>query len=305
MSFSIYRFQHTCVFAILLVLALGCHTPFVLAQDGFRLISQFQDRYPRWEHSGEAIWFYSNRMGSWDLYRIGADGTNLDRITSEAGDELVPVPSPDGIWVAYVKKATAEADEEVYILNRATGEQRNLSKHPEKDTDPNWSPDGQKLVFTSNRSGNYEIWEVHVDGSGLRQVTDSPQREGLAIYGPNGKYLAFQRTMARRDAEIMVKDLETGEEVNVSSWSEGWDGWPSFRPTGEVLFTSNRDGSSQLWEVQPDGSGLRQVTKFDGMRVRRAHWAPDGTKLVTNIERPQDPSVFIVVFDQKMLLPEN
>lgn len=305
MSCNNYRYLQIRILTVLLLVALGGNMPPAFAQDGFTLVTQIQDRYPRWEHNGEALWFYSNRMGSWDLYRIGADGSNLERITSEAGDELVPVASPDGTWVAYVKKATAEADEELYILNRATGEQRNLSNHPKNDTDPNWSPDGQRLVFTSNRSGNYEIWEIHIDGSGLRQITDSPQREGLAIYGPNGRYLAFQRTMARRDAEIVVQDLETGAEVNVSSWGDGWDGWPSFRPNGEVLFTSNRDGSPQLWAVQPDGSGLRQVTKFEGMRVRRAHWAPDGARLVTNVERPQDPSVFIVVFDQKMLLPEN
>lgn len=292
------------VYGILFVLCCSGFPLAATAQGGMTLISHFQDRYPRWESSGEALWFYSNRMGSWDLYRIGADATNLERITSETGDELVPAPSPDGKWVIYVRKATTDADEEIYLLNRATGEQRNLSNHEKNDTDPNWSADGQKIVFTSNRSGNYDIWEMNRDGSNLKQLTDSPEREGLAIYGPNGRYLAFQRTMARRDADIFVKDLHTGEEVNVSAWDGGWDGWPSFRPNGEVLFTSNRSGSPQLWAVQPDGSGLRQVTQFEGIRVRRAHWSPDGTKVVTNVERAQDPSVFVMVFEKSLFLPE-
>jgi len=275
------------------------------AQSGFTVISQFEDRYPRWSQDGNTLWFYSNRMGGADLFRIQADGTEMERITTDAGREVVPVPSPDGQWVVYTRQGLDDEDENLFLINLQTGEHQKLTDDPANDTDPNWSPDGEKVVFVSNRSGNYDVWEIGRDGTGLRQLTDSPQREGLPMYAPNGHFLVFQRTMARRDADIFVKDMQSGEETNVSAWDSGWDGWPSVRHDGEILFTSNRDGSSQLWAVQPDGSGLRQVTQFPGTNVRRAHWSPDGSRIVTNIERPQDPSVLIVVLERSVLLPEN
>ena len=50
---------------------------------------------------------------------------------------------------------------------------------------------GSQILFTSNRSGNYDVWIVGVDGSGLRQLTDSPANDGLAVASPDATQLAF------------------------------------------------------------------------------------------------------------------
>ena len=54
---------------------------------------------------------------------------------------------------------------------------------------PAWSPDGRRIAFTSNRDGNYEIYLVNPDGSGLYRVTHHPERDDYAAWHPDGRHL--------------------------------------------------------------------------------------------------------------------
>ena len=56
---------------------------------------------------------------------------------------------------------------------------------------PAWSPDGKRIAFTSNRDGNYEIYVMNADGTGLRNVTQHPGQDNYAAWSPDGKHLAF------------------------------------------------------------------------------------------------------------------
>lgn len=267
---------------------------------GLTLITQVQDRYPRWAPDGETLWFYSNRIDGWDLYRAAADGSSVERITFGGVSEVAPVPSRDGAHVVFV--AYDDADEDVWVLDLGTGERTNLTEHPAQDADPEWDHANGTILFTSNRAESYDIWEMNPDGTGLRPLTASAERDGLPSASPNGRYVAFQRTVGPRDAEIFLLDRDTGVESNLSAW-EGWDGWPSWSPDGEwILFTSNRSGSSQLWRVRPDGTALEQVTEIGGVSVRRAHWSPDGTRILTNLEQPGVPTAAVAILDTTVLL---
>ena len=56
---------------------------------------------------------------------------------------------------------------------------------------PAWSPDGKRIAFTSNRDGNYEIYVMNADGTGLRNLTQPPGAGQLRAWSPDGKRLAF------------------------------------------------------------------------------------------------------------------
>ena len=66
---------------------------------------------------------------------------------------------------------------------------RRLTNSPTMDMRPRFSPDGQRISFTSNRDNNYEIYVMNSDGSHLQQITDHPERDDYATWHPNGKQL--------------------------------------------------------------------------------------------------------------------
>ncbi len=294
----------TCCVCSVLLAAFFC-TPSTLAAQAepLTILTTISERYPRWMPDGERVVFYSDRHGGWELITSGADGANRTRVTETMEDELVPVPSPDGRRLAFVVDDGTQ--EEIWMLDLADGTRRNLTSDPANDTDPSWSPDGTRIFFVSNRSGNWDVWSQALDGSDLRRHTETDEREALPAVSPDGRWLAFQRTVSPRDADIFVQALDGGTATNVST-DVTWDGWPSWSPDGAwVLFTSNRSGSGQLWEARPDGSEVRQVTEIGGFDVRRGHWSPDGSSVVANFERAQDPSTYVVVLRGAALLTSH
>ncbi len=272
------------------------------AAQGFVLLSDLQDRYPTWDAATERVWFNSNRTGIDQLWTVAADGSGPRMYPAEGHREVVPDVGPDG-RVAYVRYVGE--NEEIFLLDPESGRRVPLASDPGADSDPSWSPDGSRVWFSSNRDGNWSIWSAPVNGSEVCKETHAAQRDALPRVSPDGRWLAFQRTMARTDAEIWVKNLETGEERNVSNWSGGWDGWPSWAPDSRsILFGSNRGGGDmQLWAVGlEEGDTARAVTAIPGLRLRRAHWLPDGRRILTNVERANDPTVLAMILQSSSLL---
>jgi Tol biopolymer transport system component len=99
-----------------------------------------------------------------------------------------PRISPDGEWIAGAR----ESPEDIVLVRRDGSDPRLLTDDPHRDRVPQWSPDGSRIAFYSNRSGKYEIWSVKPDGSDLTRLTDL--REGptrFPIWSPDGKRLLF------------------------------------------------------------------------------------------------------------------
>jgi TolB protein len=64
-----------------------------------------------------------------------------------------------------------------------------LTWSPGLDIRPSWSPDGKRIVFTSNRDGNYEIYMMNADGTGLRRITNNLEKDDYATWHPDGSKL--------------------------------------------------------------------------------------------------------------------
>ena len=232
-------------------------------------------------------------------YFMPGDSTVLYAST-HLGDENCPEDPPrsiDGkyVWPIYASYDIFEADLEGNML-------RQLTDHEGYDAEATVSPKGDKIVFTSTRSGDLELWTMDIDGENLKQVTDELGYDGGAFFGPKGEKLIFRSSRPKTDEEIKTyKDLLAKglvQPTNMELYVCNVDGsdlkkitdlgnanWaPYFHPSGEkVIFSSNhaseRGFPFNLYMVNIDGSGLEQIT-FDETFDSFPMFSYDGKQLV-------------------------
>lgn len=186
------------------------------------------------------------------------------------------------------------------------------------DAEATLSSDGSKIVFTSTRSGDLELWTMNVDGSDLKQITFDLGYDGGAFFSPDGTQLVYRSSRPKTpeevekytsllaeglvepsDMELYVCDVDGTNHRQVTSL--GGANWaPFFHPSGEkILFCSNHHSGGypfNLFMINVDGTGLEQVT-FDDSFDSFPMFSYDGKHLVfasnRNNGRTRDTNLFI------------
>ncbi len=130
------------------------------------------------------IAFSSNRSGSFDLHLMDADGTNLRRLTTDAGNEGDPAWTPDAAQIVYT--ATRGTTTQIAIMTTDGGAARSLTTSSGGNHSPSVSPDGRSIAFISGRDGNQEIYAMNLDGSNQRRLTKTAERESSPRFFRNG-----------------------------------------------------------------------------------------------------------------------
>jgi WD40 repeat protein len=135
--------------------------------------------------------------------------------------------SPDGAWLALWASSPAE---DLLLIRPDGSELRQLTSDPERDRTPYWSPDGRRILFSSNRSGKYEAWTIRPDGSGLTQITHMPDQPVFyPFWSPDGQQIGlyyFSRGTALLDLRRpksrprVLPPVEGGQIFAGSAWSK-------------------------------------------------------------------------------------
>jgi Tol biopolymer transport system component len=172
--------------------------------------STFQDDSPAYSPDGKRIAFVSDRTGSLEIWLCDGDGGDSIPLTSFGGPHTgTPRWTPGGHQIAF--DSGVEANQEIFIISADGGKPRRLTSDPALDMVPNWSRDGRWIYFCSNRSGDWQVWKVPVEGGQAVQVTRQGGFEGFESV--DGKFIYYSKLTPL--PELWRVPVEGGEETHI------------------------------------------------------------------------------------------
>ncbi len=211
--------------------------------------------------------------------RGGCDRRGID--LHDLGAAAGPQPGRDpGLGVqSGGTSATPGFRWDVYVANAdGTGERR-LTEGGTINIATGWGADG-RILFHSDRDGDYDIYSMRADGSDLRQLTDDPADETWPALAADGR-IAF--TSNRQGGyEIWAAGADGSQPIRLTD--DPADDWmPAWSPDGATIaFLSNRDDMVEIYAVPSAGGVARDLSRTPGMDelITAGAWSPDGSTIV-------------------------
>lgn len=231
--------------------------------------------------------------------------TSIIYASTHLGDENCPAEPEKREDGAYVWPIYPDFD--IFVANMKGDIVNQLTHEPGYDAEATVSAQGDKIVFTSDRTGDLELYTMNIDGTNVNQVTFGLGYDGGAFFSPDGTKLIFRSSRPTTEEKIieykqllsegLVKptemelftcnvdgsDLKQITNLGNANWA------PFFHPSGEkIIFSSNHQSEKgfpfNLYMINIDGTRLEQVT-FDGVFDAFPMFSYDGKKLVFSSNR--------------------
>jgi TolB protein len=267
------------------------------------------DEAPAWSPDGRTIAFekasyeageHGEGPGTIDVWTVRADGRGRRNVTRD-GSASSPAWSPDGGTLAFGR------GNGIFIVRRDGSRKRHLARRADPTT-PAWSPDGRRIAFTTPG----EVWLVGRDGAGERRLARGAFSDTRAVWSPDGRSIAYggssggvhgifvvspaggrPRLLSRRDEEavwspdgrrIALVRSGTAREAGLflaasdgrgrRRLTRGLDSNPSWSPDGGAIAFRRGLLIGDVYVVNVDGTGLRNLTRTPKLDEREPAWRP-------------------------------
>lgn len=242
----------------------------------WRLTFGGQNAEAYWSYADDRLSLQIKDDDAWDCDRIfitGADG-RLRQVSNGQGVTTCAFYMPNDREVLYASTQASHGgcptfkrgreytwpiwpEYDIYVSNLESGEERVLVDGYGYDAEATVSPRGDRIVFTSTRSGDLELWTCDLDGGDVRQVTDTLGYDGGAFFSHDGRKLVFRAT-------AWTPGNEAAEQA---AYLEEYQRWRV------------KPGKMELFTVRPDGSERVQVTALGGANFA-PYFFPDDQRII-------------------------
>ena len=248
------------------------------------------DYAPSWSPDGTRIVFMSDRDGhvpkggvlpNFEIYVMDANGGNQQNLTNHPSHDISPAWSPDGKRIAFTSYRDGHVDAihgrptaEIYVMDADGGNPQHLTNDLNDDRHPSWSPDGKRIVFSSERDGHFigdfeitssEIYVMDADGGNQQRLTENRKNDRHPSWSPDGKRIAFSsdRKGDFVNFEIYAMDANGGNQQRLTE-NRSDDDDPSWSSDGKrIAFSTRRAGDFKNYEIyvmDADGGNQQKLT---------------------------------------------
>ncbi len=220
-----------------------------------------------WSPDGREIAFVSNRTGRadhnmhLDIYAVDVESGEIRKITESVGAEYYPAWSPDGRMIAYTATTRGDTsnestpeDRHVWVVDSDGSDPRDLTLEFDRACNGplQWTPDGDRILFTAYDQGRAPICSVSQEGGEVTKVTDSDRFYGNLSLAREGGRMAYTSNDPTRPDELYYSDLDGGNEVRLTNHNGFLEGihldWPE-----EFNFKTADGLDIQGWIYKPRG----------------------------------------------------
>jgi len=246
------------------------------------------------------IYFNTDRWGNWELASMLPNGSDIQRITTNPQDDVkadARVASDGNVRLVFIAGNYAARALHVYTMTVGDpGSYHQLTTNIQgREWAPEWSPDGSQIVYSSNQTGNWEIWMMNANGTNQHQITNNPARDEYEAWSPDGTTIAFGSDRdghRNREAAIYLMDTN-GSNVRRVTWLESQDAVPAFSPDGTKLAwvdsacDNGGCGPSHVYVANADGTGARRLTQ-GATNDWNPTFSPDGRTIAFHFQTYHD-----------------
>ncbi len=245
---------------------------------------------PAWTPDSRAIVFDSNKDGDAHLWVVSIDRPDIPKLLPYGGDVQNAAVSLRGQLAFQHQPVNAniwKLDVQSLLSGKDAKPARVLASTRIADS-PAVSPNGQELVFSSNRAGYTELWTSDVNGTDVKALTAMKASSGSPNWSPDGRLVVYDVRVAAKP-QIFTIPSGGGRPTSLTDGQYA-DVVPCFSPDGRwIYFSSNRTGTFQIWRMAATGGAAEQVTRGGGFA---GMFSPDGTYLYYSKQNTPASSVW-------------
>jgi TolB protein len=238
------------------------------------------------------VYYYNPQTQS--INTCNTDGTGRVRLTSVSGVlDYDPAWSPDGTKIAFTRAYPDPSDflkrrHELWVMNADGSNQQYIGI---EGYISEWSPDGTKFIYSSNKTGRYQIYNCNIDGTNESRITDSNNDDVNPSYSTDGSKIVFESSTNGYNTiesvptcEINVINADGSNRIQLTT-NESYDAYPKWSPNGTLIsFNSDRDCINKL---PPYLMVEVYFMNSDGTNVRRVTTSPQNITAINSVWRPE------------------
>ena len=266
---------------------------------GTRMIAQNGDA-PKWQPDGKRVFFLrgvgwvpssSRKMEIWSVTPEGTEERLefIDNI-SVLGRNSLSV-SPNGKAVVWLRTFSEGYYQEVLVRDLVSGAERQLTFNKKNCDEVCWASNNQ-IIFSSNKSGNTNLWMVPAEGGPQVQITKGLGPDcGMKISTDLKKLLYYER---QEIDDLWIGSLASGTTRQIT-FDDKWKEAPGLSPDGKfisyVMYSADPlNPQNAIYVSNCDGSNRRQLASSAGMKLWEPLWSPDGSRILYYVENPSLPT---------------
>jgi dipeptidyl aminopeptidase/acylaminoacyl peptidase len=254
----------------------------------------------------DVIAFSWNKTGQWQIHLKDIATGKSRQLTFGSESKISPSFSHHGRQLAYAQDYQGDENFDIFLINPTDGESWNLTPDTPEAVYPKleWSPDGKKIAYASNRNGKFSIYAISTSGGDPEQISNHKYSDSDPEWSPDGKWLAFNSLLTAQEYGVFITRSHGGEILRLADNGEALEAAsPDWSPDGKLIaFMSAERGSYDIGIWNRLLESVEWITEGT-YECYDPRWFPDGRRLAYLTNR--DGNVEITIWDRKARTTET